>query len=146
MHYSILNNFKRAMIVLLIVGAFGFYTASILSMHHEDGMMVNCPIGMTQGTAEQDSTACLSYHLGLMHNLSETSSQNLSTQFLALFLVVLVGFSVLSLKSFIESFYSRLRVRYRRLFEKSSQVFFVQLGFWLTLFEKRDPSFAFAQA
>ena len=141
----ILNHLKKSAVIFLIAGAFGFYTASILTMHHEDGMMVNCPIGMTQGTGTQNPDACLSYHLGLMHNLSEISPQNLSIRFIALLLVVLIGFSILAFVDSIESFYSRLRVRFRRLFEKSLEVFFVQLGFWLVLFEKRDPEFAFTQ-
>lgn len=139
-----IDNLKKAILIFLIMGAFGFYTASILTMRHEDGNMVNCSSETAQATQTQDPASCLSYHLGLIHNLSEIPSLRLDFQILVLSLAAVVLFAIFSLVSLIENFYSRLKLRCRWLFQKALQIFFVQLGFWLTLFEKRDPSFAFA--
>lgn len=137
-----LNKFQTIMLIFFAAGVFGFYTASILTMQHEENNMVNCPVGVSHGMETQNPDFCVTYHLGLMHNLSESSPLRINFQILALLLASLILFVAISLVSLLENFYSRLKVRCRWLFEKTLEIFFAQLGFWLILFEKRDPSYA----
>lgn len=146
MQISRWKNFKYLAVSFMLVALAGFYSASVLTMHHESMPIDHCVTLVAPSGHQESSSACLSYHLGLMHNLSQVSSQVSVVQLLALSFVMLVFASAASLRSLLENFYSRLKNYLRNFAETFSRIFYLQLGFWIILLEKRDPSFALAKA
>ncbi len=154
MNFLLQNNFKRTAILFLILGLFSFYVLSIVTMVHmntntsENANINNISMSHNEMNHQEQSPQndCVSYHLGLLHNLSEFSFTNLGVRSLAVLLLVFFGFTFFYLLKFTQSYFSKLRIRFRQLYEKTVTVFALQLGYWLTLLEKRDPSCAFAIA
>jgi hypothetical protein len=143
MRSDLTEKFKKFAIIFLMLAAFGFYTTSILTMQSGDKMVDTCAVVSTQGSQSQSPDACVSYHLGLLHNLSEAPFSGLIAQLLVLSLFVLTFFTLFSLFIHLKLYFSRLQNRYKELTEKTLAVFYTQLGFWLVLFQKRDPAYAY---
>jgi len=142
------NNFARFVLSLLAVGIMSFGVLSIVTMNHQMAEMGSCQ-AISQNcncATPQDSGTCVSYHLGIMHNLSAATHGSLGLQLISLLLFSFVGLLVLSLFKSLEYFYIRHRIRLRYLYEETVTVFARELGYWLTLLEKRDPSYAFVLA
>ena len=150
MNYLGNNKLMRIMLSFLAIGIISFGVISIVVMNHEMDMAVSgLAISPNDScTDSHDAQPCVSYHLGIMHNLSEAvygnGSLGLGLVFLTLF--TFVGFLALTLFKISGYWFVRHRFRLRYLYEKTITAFARQLGYWLTLFEKRDPSFAFSMA
>lgn len=142
-----LNTGKKVIVIFVALGLFGFYTASILSMdHNTQSAMDSCTMLMSGGMNRQNADACVSYHIGLFHNLSEITSRTPGMSLLVLLLAVLKVALCGTLWQLLAVFANRLWTRYRLFLPHLKEIFFIQLGFWLTLFEKRDPARASAMA
>jgi hypothetical protein len=144
------NNLARTILSLLAVGIMSFGVLSIVTMNHEMGMTGASPL-ISQSNNCSDSheaESCISFHLGIMQNLSSATGSNLSPQLMSLLflLVSFIGFLVFALFKILGYYYIRHRIRLRQLYEKTITAFARQLGYWLTLFEKRDPSYVFVMA
>ena len=141
---------NKSVVLFLAVALMAFYSASILTMHNADGMdrmQMASGCGFVGGDFRSSpGNACLDYHFGLLHSLSESVFGSLGTLMIICAVLLVAGFSLFNLGLFLKVYYSRLRVRYRRLYEKTVFAFYAQLGRWLTLFEKRHPANAFAKA
>lgn len=141
-----LKQIKQALMVFLAIGVFSFFTASIISMPRMNMAMDSCVVMFSSNTQSSNSSTCLSYHLNIFHSTTEVSVQSFSSLALLLAVSFLASFGLLALTELLEGYYSRMRIRYKHLYQKTILVFFEQLGFWLSLFEKRDPSQAFVTA
>jgi len=142
------NNLARTALSLLAVGIMSFGVLSIITMNHEMAETGSCQ-AISQNcncATPQDSGTCLSYHLGIMHNLSAATHGSLGLKLVSLLLFSFIGLLALALFKFLEYSYIRHRIRLKSLYEKTIMAFALQLGNWLTLFEKRDPSYAFVLA
>lgn len=142
------NTLARTALSLLAVGIMSFGVLSIITMNHEM-VMVSTGSGVSQSSNcsdSHDAQSCLNYHLGIMHNLSTATHGNLDPQLISLLLFSFIGLLALDLFKLLEYGYIRQRIRFRQLYEKTVTTFALQLGHWLTLFEKRDPSCVFIMA
>lgn len=143
-----LNNklVKGLFVILFIVGVFGAVSVSMATMDHDKGVAENChgPVVSQNCSQPVDAGACLDYHLGIIHNLSLANITNASAQFLILLLVPLLGV-LLSALIISKSLNYRCRMRFRQLFEDIVQVFYRQVGRWLTIRQQKmdaHPAFA----
>lgn len=134
------NNLKRIALSLLAVGIMSFGVLGIITMNHEmDGM------GMAGNCSDfYDATACINYHLDIMQTLSAASQSSLGLRSISLFLFFFIALWAVALFKILEYCHTRHRILLRQLYEKIVTIFALQLGHWLTLFEKRDLSCAFA--
>jgi Tfp pilus assembly protein PilV len=142
------NTLARTALSLLAVGIMSFGVLSIITMNHEMNMTsTGSMVSQSSNCSDShDAQSCLDYHLGIMHNLSTATHGNLDLQLISLLLFSFVGLLALALFKLLEYGYTRQRIRLRQLYEKTITAFALQLGNWLTLFEKRDPSYAFVLA
>jgi len=142
------NKLARTALSLLAVGIMSFGVLSIITMNHEM-VMVSAGSSVSQSSNcsdSHDTQSCLDYHLGIMHNLSTATHGSLDLQLISLLLFSFIGLLALVLFKLLEYGYTLKRIRFRQLYEKTITAFARQLGHWLTLFEKRDPSCAFILA
>lgn len=126
----------------------GIFTAGL--MHNEDSMgqefniMASCDSAACGMPA--DDFSCLDHCISAMQNFTQAIPANS-----ALRPLLLLGFGLLA--GFLFPFSRRLLIdrklsksRLRQLYEKAVLAFARQLGFWLVVFEKRDPSRVFVSA
>ncbi len=149
MKYSIKNNWAQAIFIFFVIGVLSFGILGILSMNHDLSTAGISPVINAQDSGCGDShpaNLCIEYHLGIMRNFSQITKEGLSIQFLVSFLGLLAVFAAFGLIQNSEKIYSRLRLYFKLSPERSIQAFFIQLGYWLVLFEKRDPFYAFVSA
>ena len=133
---------KVAAISFLVLGLFGFYFVSIVSMDHSgmDVSNIDCTYMTNQAMNSTANNICLGYHLGLLDQLGVSVSNHFSVRFLLVALLFVLSAIIQNLTNLLAVFYNRLRIYRNLLYEKIILAFFAQLGFWLTLFEKRDPA------
>jgi hypothetical protein len=143
------NCITRAILATLALGVLSVGIISMTTMSH-DNMMAskNCPISMDGGDCPQssESSACVDYHLGIMQNLSSALPQNFGAELLGLMLVSLLALAVFGIFDKTYHFYCRLKIRFKQFLEQTLGVFQDQLGFWLAIIQKKDPSYAFTIA
>jgi len=142
------NNLARTALSLLAVGIMSFGVLSIVTMSHEMAM-VSTGTSVSQSNNCSDShgaQSCFDYHLGIMHNLSTATYGSLDVRLISLLLFSFIGLLALALFKLLEYGYTLKRIRFRQLYEKTVMAFTLQLGYWLTLFEKRDPSYVYVLA
>ncbi len=139
-------NLARTAISLFAIGVMLFGVLSIAVMEHRMGMVENCPvISQVNGcSGSHQGETCVSYHLGIMQSLSSASCSSLDIRMLSLLFTYFIGLVIFSLFKIFEYSYLRHRIRLKQLYEKTIFAFTLQLGYWLTLLEKRDPAYAFA--
>ncbi len=147
MNYLGNNPITRTVLAALTLGVLSVGIISLATMNH-DTMMTsqNCPISVNGGDCSQpkESNVCIDYHLGIIQNLSNIIPQSFGVQLLGLMLVALLTLAVFGSLDSVYRFYCRLKIRFKQLLEETLEVFQNQLGFWLTIVQKRDPSYAFA--
>jgi hypothetical protein len=141
------NPIARTILAALTLGVLSVGIISLATMNH-DRMMASadCPVAVNGGDCSQpkDSGVCLDYHLGVMQNLANAIPNNIGATMLGLMLFVLLAFVAFGLLDSTNLYYSRIRIRLKQLFEETVGVFQNQLGFWIAVTQKKDPSCAFA--
>lgn len=142
------NNLKRILLPLLATGLIFFGVLSIVSMKHEMTMpTMGVVLSQNSDCSNSASTqACINYHFGVLKNLSTATHSSMGLKFISLLALVLSGLLIFALFKVLDYFYTSHRIRLRQLYEKTITAFAQQLGNWLTLLEKRDPSYAFSLA
>lgn len=148
MNYLGNNSLARVVLCLLAVGIMSFGVLSIFTMDHEMAVAGMGPIIAQNNTCPNPygSQGCVSYHLGIMQNLSAATHGSLGLKLAQLIMGSFTGLLALALVKILAYSYTRQRIRLRQLYEKTVLAFALQLGNWLTIFEKRDTSCAFALA
>ncbi len=147
MNYLGNNPITRTVLAVLTLGVLSIGIISMATMNHNTMMAAeNCPVSVNGGDCSQpkDSGVCLNYHLGVMQNLANAIPNNIGASILGLMLFVLLAFVAFGLLDSTNLYYSRIKVRLRQLFEETVGVFQNQLGFWIAVTQKKDPSYAFA--
>ena len=137
----------RAIFATLTLGVFSVTIISMATMNHNVMMTSeNCPVSINGGDCSQpkDSGVCLDYHLGIIQNLSNSLPQGFGVEMLGLMLAALLAIVVFGSLNNTYRYYCRLKTRLKQLLEETAGVFQNQLGFWLTLVQKKDPSHTFA--
>ncbi|MBL8030261.1 MAG: hypothetical protein JNN11_03365 [Candidatus Doudnabacteria bacterium] len=148
MQQLINSTFSKALfsIIALIIMSASF--CSMAAMKHEDN--TNCMVEMTHDSncnTSSQSSACLNFHLGLMEKFSHGFADNLGFKFLVSILTLAaLLYAAKSLFTLLREQSRILKVRLRQLSENVAGIFQDVFGNWLSLFEKRDPSYAFATA
>lgn len=143
------NNITKAFVVVvaLVIMSAGFCSMSAMKHEMDNG---NCMTAMTndQGcSTTQQTEACVNFHFGLLEKFSHSFADNLGFKFLFSILTLGVLFYVAKgLLATLQRHADIPRVRLRQLFEDTVTVFQDSLGYWLSIFEKRDPSYAVALA
>jgi hypothetical protein len=142
------HNLTKTILSFLAIGVMSFGVLSIITMNHEMVMVSTSPsVSQNSNCSDShDAQSCLDYHLGIMHNLSTATHGSLGLQLIPLLLFSFIGLLALALFKLLEYGYVCQRIRFRQLYEKTITAFARQLGYWLTLFEKRDPPYAFVLA
>lgn len=131
-------------VLLLVVAVVSFYTLSILTMQHHtshDVMIDDCVMLTQTDPATNSLSSCLAYHIGLFSSLTQNTFQNHSIV-LAMLLLGFV-FSLYSIFYFDQRAFVSLWVKYKYSLQRQKEIFYNQLGYFLTILEKRDPSNAF---
>lgn len=143
------RNIKSTVVVYLAVAVLGISVFGLGLVHHESFMeeshtLLTCK-SIDCGVPVND-ISCLDHCISAVQNFIQTApivpGVKLSVLLaLALFLGLFFALApnLLNAQKF-------SKIRLRQLYEESVTAFFDQLGFWLTLFEKRDPSYAFVPA
>jgi len=140
------NQITRTILALLTIGVLSIGLVSLATMSHNNMMVsVNCPVTVSAGDHSQpsESSACVDYHLGIIQKLSNAIPQSFGVQMLGLIFVTLFVLVVFGSLEKIFRYYYRFKVRFRQFLEETLQVFQDQLGFWLAIVQKRDPSYSF---
>jgi hypothetical protein len=132
-------------VIALIIMSAGF--CSMAAMDHT-AKSISCMTTMNHGsgcdTAPQ-TPSCLDFHFGLMEKISHGFTSNIEFNlFISLLAFALLLFVVSSLFNTLKQRAQILKVRLRQLSENVAGIFQDIFGNWLSLFEKRDPSYAFA--
>lgn len=141
------NPIIRTILAALTLGVLTIGVISMATMNHNAMMAAeNCPISVNGGDCSQpkDSGVCLDYHLGFIQNLANAIPNNIGANILGLMVFVLLAFVAFGLLDSTNLYYSRIRIRLKQLFEKTISAFQDQLGFWIAIIQKKDPSYAFA--
>jgi hypothetical protein len=144
------RNVQSAVIVFLAIALLSVGLFSIGMMHHDGSMMeefhasISCK--STDCGAPTDGVSCLDHCINAAQNLTQTIPVNLGIKLsLLLALGLFLGF-LFSLILDLSNDHRFSKSRLQQLYDESKAAFFHQIGFWLTLFEKRDPSYSFALA
>jgi hypothetical protein len=144
------SNITKVFVVVVALIIMSASFCSMSTMKHEMDNSSNCMTDMTssQGCASiQQTESCVNFHFGLLEKFSHSFADNLGFKFL--FSIVTLGVLLYSAKSLLETLRRHAdipRVRLRQLSEDIITVFQDSLGYWLSIFEKRDPSYSFALA
>ncbi len=148
--YALKNNIKVAIVAAL---SFAFLSVGIFSMglmRHEDSMMSGFSSVLSCNSTDcgmpVNDFSCLDHCISAVQNFTQIIPTNFGVKqssFLVLALLLCLLSPLLN-KLLVDHKLSKSRLR--QLYEKSIIAFSKQLGFWLTLFEKRDPASAFAMA
>lgn len=143
---TIYGIFAGLALIFFMVG-----TLCMSTIAYEGTALGSCPVPMAgmdakNCTNSQDAGICFDYHLGIIKNFSNVVPRNVETGLLGLILPVMFAFAAFNIVNKGYSYYHRFRSRVRRLLEETMGVFQAQLGFWLTIVQKKDPSYAFALA
>lgn len=145
---NLANNYlSKKLIAFLTIGIIFFGVLSITTMQHETGMTMDSSspaISQTSDCSDSHTAqTCVDFHLGIMQNLSSASFGSLGLKLILTLIISFVGLFLLSLFKTSTYSYHLSRIRLRQLYEKTVFAFTRQLGHWLSLFEKRDPAYAF---
>jgi len=123
---------------------------SVLAMNHEGSVMsTNCPVTMdSSGCTEKpaDNNLCINYHLGLLESFSNALPKDFGFKAFGIFLASALVFAVFGLLAWLPKLFLLIKIRLKYLFEETIRAFHNQLGFWLAIIQKRDPSYAFVLA
>lgn len=144
------SNFTKiiiAMVALVMIGASVF---SMAAMNHGPNNASACIIKTTEhaGCANPiQAEACIDFHFSMLEKFSHGFANNVGLKFF--FALTVIGFLLFAVHSLLKLLRYKsdiLKVRLRYLYNDTISVFWDNLGYWLTIFEKRDPSYAFTIA
>jgi|GEM_PF-3624506 len=127
---------------VLIVGIFSMATMNHVIPNTGEGNPVF--ISAENCSQPQGSGTCLDYHLGVMQSLSNALPGSAGLSLLGLMFLTLFTFSAFGLLGSAYLYYCRIKTRFKQLYEETVEAFQNQLGFWLAIIQKKDPSYAFA--
>lgn len=150
MKQIIIHNLTKILVTIVALVLASASVFSMATMNHGPDNAGTCMIGMTEHagcTSPMQTGACIEFHFSLLEKFSHGVASNVGFKFFST--LTAVGFLLFASNSLLKLFQYKanlLKVRLRHLQDDTISVFRDNFGYWLTIFEKRDPSFAFAMA
>ena len=147
MNYCIHSIFSKILVslVALIIASASFFSMAAMD-HGVTGMpSIAAMTHNSGGNNLPQPTSCLNFYLNLMEKFSHGFTGSFASFFLVSILAfTLVLFITKNLFGILRRHARMLKVRLRQCTENVAGIFKEILGNWLSLFEKRDPSYVFA--
>lgn len=137
----------KFIILLLAVGVLSFGAISAINMNHDGDMGHNtCPVAsaLNCGLKTNQLNLCVDYHLGMIKTLSTAAPWDGAGGILNLLLIGFMSLLFYILLPRVGLLYSKLKARIKHLSENVVPIFYIQLGYWIGLIEKREPAYSFA--
>ncbi|MEK7161958.1 MAG: hypothetical protein AAB729_04705 [Patescibacteria group bacterium] len=142
------NSIKNAIVICLAIAVVGITILSVGFKRHKSNMeeaQISLSCNSIDCSMPVNDLSCLDHCISAAQNSIQTSIVNPGIMSLLFTVGLFLGlFFSLVLK--LPNYQRFSKSRLRQLYDESIIAFFHQLGFWLTLFEKRDPSYSFAFA
>ena len=143
------NSIKNAVVICLTIAVFGITVLGVGFMHHESYMeeaQTSLSCNSVGCTMPVNDLSCLDHCISAAQNFIQTCLVNPGIRLALLLTVALFLGLFFSLASNLLNTQRFSKSRLRQLYDESVIAFFHQIGFWLTLFQKRDPSYSFTLA
>lgn len=144
------NSIKNAIVICLTIVVFGITVLSVRFMGHESYMeesQISLSCNSVDCGMPVNDLSCLNHCISAVQNFIQTcliiNPGIRSSLLLTMVLFLGLFFALVSNLSNDPKF---SKSRLRQLYDESVTAFFHQIGFWLTLFQKRDPSYSFTLA
>ncbi|HVY67535.1 MAG TPA: hypothetical protein VHA30_01395 [Patescibacteria group bacterium] len=139
----------RAAAGIAVFVALGIGIFSMAAMNHA-GIDQGCMPAMSHAAscpAPQPPAPCLAFHYSILEKFSQSVPLHSALEFLSRIAVLgAVLSAAFALAAEAGCALRGLKARLRRLRENITAIFWETAGRWLSIFEKRDPAGAFAQA
>lgn len=146
MSFPNIKKIRFFLIAFLALAVLSIGVLSVSLIHYQDCMEGTCATSVCQSSdcaAPSGDLACINHCVSAVLSSAQSFPAN-SAASLYLLLLTAVLCSALFVLNFNEPNNHRLsKSRLRQFYELSKTSFFLQLGFWICLIEKRDPAYVF---